>query len=99
MISKKIVEWSLSAVKLIPLIVGAVHAVEKVAGARKGKEKQDAAVEAITAMIVSTEVALDTELINEKTFNDLLRRMIDDYVAIQNYIAEHRKSSPGVAKP
>ena len=67
------------------MIIGAVHAVESIAGAKKGKDKQDAAVDAIGAMIQSVEITFGTEILNVPEFNALLRRMIDDYVALQNF--------------
>lgn len=85
----KWIQWGL---KIYPLIIGAVHAVEKIAGAAKGKEKQDAAVEAVGAMIEAIELSVSKEILNEAEFQVLLRRIIDDYVAIQNFIAGfHRK--------
>lgn len=89
---KQVFEFSLTIVKLIPMIIGAVHAVEKIGSMSKGKEKQDAAVEAIVAMIAASEIAIDSELINEESFRDLIRVAIDNYVAIQNYIAERKKT-------
>lgn len=83
--------WITIGLKLFPLIVGAIHAVEKIAGSKKGKEKQDAAVEAVGAMIRALELSTDKEIMDETEFQVLLRKIIDDYVAIQNYIAKFNK--------
>lgn len=83
--------WITIGLKFFPLIVGAIHAVEKIAGSKKGKEKQDAAVEAVGAMIRALELSTDKEIMDETEFQVLLRKIIDDYVAIQNYIAKFNK--------
>lgn len=80
--------WIQTVVKIIPLIVGAVHAVEKIAGAKKGKEKQDAAIEAIGAMISALELSFNKELMDVPEFQELVRKLIDDYVAVQNFAKE-----------
>lgn len=80
--------WIQAVIKIIPLIVGAVHAVEKIAGAKKGKEKQDAAIEAIGAMINALELSFNKELMDVPEFQELIRKLIDDYVAVQNFAKE-----------
>lgn len=83
--------WVVAALKIFPLIIGAVQAVEKIAGSKKGKEKQDAAIEAIGAMINAIEIGVSKEIMNEQKFQELLRRLIDDYVAVQNFIWDFQK--------
>ena len=84
-------KWLTIGLKIFPLIVGAIHAVESLMTNKKGKDKQDAAIDAIGAMIRAIELTVDKEIMNEKEFTDLLRKMIDDYVAIQNFIANFKK--------
>jgi hypothetical protein len=83
-------KWIEMGLKVFPLIVGAVHAVESLVSGKKGKDKQDAAVEAFGAMIKALELTTEKEIMNEEEFKKLLRKLIDDYVAVQNFIAEFR---------
>lgn len=87
------------ALKLVPLIVGAVQAVESIykkdpskPKEQQNKERQDAAVDAIGAMITTLEVSFQKELMDEKEFQILLRKMIDDYIAIQNFIRNFQEN-------
>lgn len=84
--------WIVGVVKLVPMIVGAVHAVEAIAGKDKhGKEKQDAAVTAFNEMLKAADIPnVDTAITKAVEFEALLRRFIDDYVAIQNLIAKSK---------
>lgn len=85
--------WLSAALKIFPLIIGAIHAVERIAGDKKGKDKQDAAIDAIGAMIKSVEVGISKEIIDETKFQELLRKLIDDYVAVQNFIRDFRSNN------
>lgn len=85
--------WLSVALKLFPLIIGAVHAVERIAGAKKGKEKQDAAVDAVGAMISAIEISVGKEIMDEADFQVLLRKLIDDYVAIQNFVRDFKSKN------
>jgi hypothetical protein len=51
--------------------------------------KQDAAIDAIGAMVNSVELSVGADVMNQEDFKTLLRHMIDDYVAIQNYISAY----------
>ena len=84
-------KWLTVGLKIFPLIVGAIHAVESLMTNKKGKDKQDAAVDAIGAMIQAIELSVSKEIMDEKEFADLLRKIIDDYVAIQNFIRDFKK--------
>ena len=83
-------KWLTIGLKVFPLIVGAIHAVESIVTNKKGKDKQDAAIEAVGAMIKTIELTTDKEIMNEEEFKVLLRKMIDDYVAIQNFIRDFK---------
>jgi hypothetical protein len=83
-------KWVEMGLKIFPLIVGAIHAVESLISNKKGKDKQDAAIEAFGAMIKALELTSEKELLNEEEFKILLRKLIDDYVAVQNFVAEFK---------
>jgi len=75
--------WLSRAVTLWPLIIGAVHAVEAVALAISGKEKQNAAVAAVRAMLGAVEGGLGRDLLNDQDVERAVRGMIDAYVSLQ----------------
>lgn len=83
--------WLTFVPKIIPLVIQAVHIVELLKGDKKGKDKQDAALEGIKEAIKAVEFGLDKDILDEEEFQKLLRRLIDDYVAIQNFIAKFKK--------
>lgn len=82
--------WFNVVQKIVPIVVGAVHAVETIKNI-KGKDKQDAAVSAIEAMIPAFQVALPEGVFQSDEFQILLRNLIDSYVAIQNFISKAKK--------
>lgn len=85
--------WITAGLKLLPLITGAVHLVEKLKPARtepepaKGSAKQDAAVEAVKALLVISEDLTDRDLLNDAAVEAATRSVIDAYVNLQNVIA------------
>ena len=88
-----------AAIRLIPLIVGAVQAVESIfkkdpnkPKELQNKERQDTAVTAIGAMIQALELNLQKELLDESAFQALLRKLIDDYIATQNFIRDWQET-------
>lgn len=90
--------WIASVTKLIPLIVGAVNVVEKLkdlfksdSSAEGSKKKQDAAVDIVTTMLEASELVIGKDIIDNAEFQVLLRRLIDDYVAIQNFVSKFNK--------
>lgn len=82
--------WINLALKIIPVVAGAVNAVEKISKNKSGKEKKEAALEAIETMISTMEISISKELLNEEEFKKLMSKLIDDYVAVQNFIKEHQ---------
>lgn len=93
-----IMAWIDIALKILPLVAGSVAVVEKLASTLvksddkdKNKKKQDAAVDAIGIMISTMELSFDREIMNVPEFQTLLRRLIDDYVAIQNFVRDFKK--------
>ena len=83
--------------KIITLLVGAVQAVDKIWSIfhtdvpDKNKARQDAAVDAIGAMISALEISAGKEIMDEAKFQELLRKLIDDYIAVQNFIRDFKK--------
>jgi len=88
-------KWVTGAFKLIPLVLTAVEAVERFAG-KKGKEKQDAAVDLVGRLVPLIEDQIDKEVVDEAEVQDALRKVIDAVVALMNVIrdvADKRRNS------
>lgn len=95
-------KWLNIVQKLIPIVTGAIHAVKVLTAKRDNevrtpeentaynKERQDAAVNAIEAMIPAFQLVLPEGAFQSDEFQKLLREFIDDYVAIQNFIAKFK---------
>lgn len=81
--------WVSIGLKLFPLVIGAVHAVERLVTARS-EGKQDAAVETVRAMLMAVEGGLSRDLLDDQAVQDATRKLIDAYVALQNALASHR---------
>lgn len=72
------------ALRLVPLIFAAVSAVEKLAGARKGKDKQDAAVALVGDLLPIVEGAIGRDVVDDAQVQDAMRTTIDAIVALLN---------------
>lgn len=83
--------WLEKGLKIVPLIISAINAVENLVRNKSGKDKQEAAIDTFDALIKAVEVGIDKDLLNEEEFQVLLRKFIDDYVAIQNFIKDKNK--------
>ena len=83
--------WITLGLKLAPLIVGAVHAVERLVKGAKGKEKQDAAVDLIATMLAAIEGAAGKDLLDDAAVQDAVRKTIDAVVSLQNILATRVK--------
>ena len=83
-------KWITLGMKLFPYIVMAVQSVEKLAGAKKGKAKQDAAIEVLGTGLAALEVGLEKDLVDNAEVNAAARAAIDAYVQLQNVIAKVR---------
>lgn len=81
-------KWIALGVKIYPLIAMAVTMVEKVAHAAKGKDKQDAAVDAIGVGLELLESGLGRDLLDDAEVQAALRSAVDSYVHLQNVIAK-----------
>lgn len=79
--------WLTGVAKLIPLIVTAVGAVERLTS-KKGKEKQDAAVTMIGDVLPLIEGAIGRDVVNEADVQTALRKVIDAVVALNNVVRD-----------
>lgn len=84
--------WVTIGMKLLPLIVEAVNWVEKFV-LRKGKAKQDAAIQLCLSMLTITEATLDKDILEDSEVEDAARKTIDAVVALQNLIAKKQSGS------
>lgn len=80
-------KWISLGVRLFPYIAMAVQAVEKLAGARRGKDKQDAAIEVLGASLEALDAGLGKDIFERAEVQAALRALIDAYVQLQNVIA------------
>ena len=80
--------WITGALKLIPLIITAVSAIERVASAKKGKEKQDEAIAMVGDLVPLIEGSIGRDVVNEKDVQDAIRKVIDAVVALQNVVRD-----------
>lgn len=80
--------WIANVTKIIPLVIAAVGLVEKLAGAAKGKEKQDAALAAVADLIPAIEGAIGRDVVNDPLVQAALRQCIDAVVAVQNAVRD-----------
>ena len=77
--------------KLLPYIVSCVSAVEQFPrGGQRGKEKEDAAVGMVHAILMTVEAGADRDLLNDEDVNRATREVMRAVVALQNVIATKR---------
>jgi hypothetical protein len=84
--------WITVGLKLLPLIVEAVNWVERFV-TRKGKEKQDAAIQICVSMLGIAEAAIEKDIFEDSEVEAAARKTIDAVVALQNIIAKKRAAS------
>jgi hypothetical protein len=87
--------WLPQTARLLPVIIGAVHAVEAITAVASSADKQEAAVRAVHASVGAVEIGVHRDLLDDAAVDEAVRRTIDAYVALQNAIAERH----GVAAP
>ena len=87
-------QWIAFGTKLIPLIIMAVQAVEKLVTAKKGKDKQDAAADLVGTWLSALEAGLDRDVLDDAAVQVAMRAVIDAYVSLQNVIAKLRAVTP-----
>ena len=78
--------------KLVPVIVAAVQAVETLLTNKKGKEKQDAAVDMVRTLLPLVEGYVGQDLLDDAQVQLAVRAAIDAVVALQNTVDAVRKS-------
>ena len=88
-----------SIARLIPLVVVAVQSIERFCTDRKGKDKQDAAIDMVRTLIPVLEGYVGRDVLDDQHVERLLRAAIDAIVALQNAIDAARKlrAQPGEA--
>jgi hypothetical protein len=78
------------AIKLFPVITKSVHIVEEFSG-KKGKDKEDIAVELMGIILSSIEDFKDKDLLNDIRFKEASRNVIKAYVSLMNVIRDIRE--------
>ena len=86
-------KWVSIGLRIAPLIVTAIEAVERLVKG-KGREKQDAAVAAIAAALEAIEAGAGRDLLDDAEVEAAMRAAIDAVVAVQNVIARKRQQAP-----
>jgi hypothetical protein len=81
--------WLAAIPKLLPVITLAVGLVERLAGGKKGKDKQDEAVN-VTTQLGAILGGLDLELLLDPEVQKAIRDVIDAVVKIQNAARDAR---------
>ena len=79
--------WITGVVKLLPLIMAAVHAVERMSG-KKGKDKQDEAISLVGDLVPLVEASIGRDVVNENDVQGAIRKVIDAVVALQNVVRD-----------
>lgn len=83
--------WIAIGMKILPLIWGAVQAVEHFLTDIHGKDKQNAAVDMVSAFLIATEGAAGRDLLNDNDVRVATKAVIDAVVSLQNLIATRSK--------
>lgn len=91
------VKWIGIGEKIVPLVITAVNAVEKLADSAKGKDKQDAAVDLVSSMLAVVEGGVNKDLLNDAAVQEAVRKVIDAVVALQNVIATRAAATSKIA--
>jgi hypothetical protein len=79
--------WLDGALKLIPLIVSAITAVEKLVE-KKGQAKQDAAVDLVTQLVPLIEASIDRDVVDDAAVQQGLRDTITATVSLMNIVRD-----------
>jgi|TARA_R110000787_G_scaffold141904_6_gene255462 hypothetical protein len=76
-------KWLKGALKLFPLIMAAVQAVERMSS-KKGKAKQDEAVNLVGDLVPLIESSIGRDVVDDAKVQAAIRAVIDAVVALQN---------------
>lgn len=79
--------WITGVVKLFPLIISAVNAVERMSS-KKGKDKQDDAIALVGDLTPLIESRIGRDVVDEAEVQSAIRKVIDAYVALQNVVRD-----------
>ena len=79
--------WVVGVLKLVPLILSAVHAVERMSS-KKGKDKQDEAIALVGDLVPLIEASIGRDVVNEAEVQGAIRKVIDAVVALQNVVRD-----------
>jgi len=74
-----------ATLKIVPFVVEAVQWVERFVR-RKGREKQDAALQVILSMLSVAEHAKEVDLLDDEEVEAATRKVIDAIVALENLL-------------
>ena len=77
--------WIVGALKIVPLIIAAVRAVERMSS-KKGKEKQDEAIALVGDLVPLIEASIGRDVVNETDVQSAMRKVIDAVVELQNVV-------------
>jgi hypothetical protein len=80
-------KWVERGFTLVPLIIGAVNAIENLVTGLRGSKKQDAAVDFTRSILISVEGLAGKDLIDDVKVQAAVRTLIDAAVAVQNAVA------------
>lgn len=79
--------WIRMGLKVVPLVMSAIGAIEKVAE-KKGQAKQDAAVGLVSELLPAIESAISRDVVDDAKVQTGLRAVIDAVVALLNVIED-----------
>lgn len=82
-------KWVTFGINLVPKILLAIRAVERIATliGVKGRDKEDAALQIVTTALEAAEGIIDRDLLEDERVAEAARQFIRSYVALQNAIA------------
>jgi len=80
-------EWISIGIKVVPLVWGAVQAVERMVSAR-GRDKEDAAVDMVNTFVEATEGAYGRDVVNNERVKSATRKLMQAVVEFQNVVRE-----------
>lgn len=84
-------QWVTLGFKLVPLVIAAVQAVERlIKGDKKGAEKHAEVVQMIRDYLAGLEGALVRDLLNDENVAKMVDNLIAAAVALQNAIAAYK---------
>lgn len=84
--------WMNLAIKFAPLVVSAVHSIERIKAGSGGAEKKAAATELLSTVLAGVEDAAGKDLLNDAKVAEAVSAAIDAIVAVENAVAAARKA-------